>query len=215
MGELKALIQIIKTAAPTEVKAAQRRVESIWNKSCRDDGARRAFEVFLEEARDFDKIPDKEHQAYFINTLKWAFYFARPEAFSSWMDLLLGWVVRPEGKIRIAAVRAAQYLCVSMVSCFDEPFREQSRESPETREFAKNQFCTFAMRTEQLVSAHFEPRFKKYRYLDALPVGIYKSLQQLLNESILTCDHFEKIYADFLTKRKQKSFPNVHQTGHA
>ncbi|MFA6435323.1 MAG: hypothetical protein WCW52_11575 [Elusimicrobiales bacterium] len=129
-----------------EVKAAQKRVESIWNKSCRGDEARLKFAVFLEEARDFGKIRDVEHQAYFINTLKWPLYFALPETFPIWTDLLLNWVVHPEGKIRIAAVRVAHYLGVSMVSSFDEPCRNPNRrESPETQEFARNCFCIFAL----------------------------------------------------------------------
>lgn len=214
--ELKSLIITIKTGATAEVKAAQKRVESIWNKSCREDEARLKFAVFLEEARDFEKICDVQHQACFINTLKWAFCFAPPETFPIWTDLLLSWVVHPEGKIRMAAVRAAQYLGVSMVSSFDEPCRNPNRqESPETREFARNCFCIFALRTDQLITQYHKPAFNKYKYISSLPAGVYKSLQQLLHESLLTCDHFEKIYTDFLDRMNTKPSPPPQQMGHA
>lgn len=215
MDELKALIAVIKTGTPAEVKAAQKRVVSIWNRSCRDDAARLKFSIFLEEARSFDKIADPEHQAYFVNTLRWGLYFAQPGTFTAWTDLLLGWVTRPEGKIRLAAVRAAQYLCVSMVSCFDEPFLKDSPHTPDVQKHARECFCRFALRAEQLTADHFEGRFKKCKYIDALPPGIYKSLQQLTYESILTCDHFEKIYEDFLAGLNKRPALPPHPMGHA
>ena len=216
MEDLKELIWIIKTGSPAEVRAAQKRVERLWHKTCFETELRKDFNVFLEEAAGYDAITDAEHRAYFINTLKWPLYFARPEMFTAWMDLLLDWVTRPEGKIRIAAVRAAQYLCVSMVCCFDEPAMNPARpEPPETREFARKSFCVFALRTEQLINLHAEPRFKRCKYIDALPVGVYKSLQQLLYESILTCEHFETIYENFLAGAERKAALPPHQPGHA
>lgn len=216
MEELKELIGIIKTGAPEEVRAAQKQVERLWHEACVETELKEDFNIFLEEAADFDAIADTEHQAYFINTLKWPLYFARPETFPAWMDLLLEWVTQPEGKIRIAAVRAAKYLCVSMVCCFDEPAMSSAHpETPETQEFARKSFCIFALKTEQLINLHMEPSFMQYKYIDALPAGVYKSLQQLLYNSILTCDYFEKIYEDFLAKLERKIALPPNQPGPA
>jgi hypothetical protein len=216
LEELKTLIATIKTGTPTEVKTAQRRVESLWNKACRDDESRLKFSVFLDEARNFDQIPDMEHQAYFINTLKWPLYFSQPETFPAWTELLLSWVVHSEGKIRIAAVKASHYLGVSMISSFDEPCRSLNRQiPPETQELARNYFCIFALRTDQLITKYHEPRFDKYKYISSLPAGVYKSLQQLLHDSLLTCDRFEKIYDDFLARANSRSPLPPRQVGHA
>lgn len=214
--ELPSLIKIITTGPAPEVKAAQKRIERIWNQSCRDMEKRLAFSAFLEAARDFDKISDVEHQAYFINTLKWAFYFAHPETFPIWTELLIGWVEHPEGKIRIAAVRAAQYLAASMESDSEDRPDRPHQYPPEIRQFSKDCFCLFALRADQLIAKYHKPAFNKYRYISSLPAGIYKSSQQLLHESILTCPRFEKMYEEFLDKLNEKSaIPPSRQMGHA
>jgi len=215
--ELAKLIKIITTGTAVEVKNAQKRIERIWNQSCRDMEKRRMFSVFLEAARDFDKIPDVEHQAYFINTLKWAFYFALPETFPIWTELLIGWVQHPDGKIRIAAVRAAQYLSDTMESDSEDRPDRPHQYSPETKQFAKDCFCIFALRADQLITKYHKPAFNKYRYISSLPAGIYKSAQQLLHESILTCPRFERMYDEFLDKMNRKAAPDSHQQllGHA
>jgi len=156
--ELKSLIAIIKTGATGEVKLAQRRVESLWNKACQDDAARLKFAVFLDEACNLDRVSDVDHQAYFINTLKWPLYFAPPESFPAWTQLLIKWVVHPEGKIRIAAVKASHYLGVSMVSAFDEPCSFVNEHLPQsTRDFARNCFCLFALHVDSLLPSTTNP----------------------------------------------------------
>lgn len=206
MESLKELIAVIKTGAPAEVKAAQKQAERLYNKVCRNAELEKVFAVFLEEAFVLEKTADVEHQVYFINTLKWPFFAARPETFIFWIDLLLSWVVRPEGKIRLAAVRAAQYLVVNIVFMFDEPDGVgRPKESPENINLAKACFCGFALKVAQLTETHMEPRFKRHKFIDSLPAGVYKSLQQLMWESILTCDRLEKIYTDFLAEAQKKA----------
>jgi len=199
--ELKALITIIKTGTPAEVKLAQRQVEHLWAKASQDEASRLKFSVFLDEAKTLDRIPDIDHKAYFINTLKWPLYFAQPYSFPAWTELLLKWVIHPEGKIRMAAVRVAQYLAVSMEDTLSQSSSDSNSQVPDqTSGFAKNAFCLFALHVDQLITQYHEPRFNRYKYISSLPAGVYKSLQQLLNDSLLCCDHLEKVYRDFLGK---------------
>ncbi len=69
---LKDLIEVIKTGSREEVKEAQKQVEKFWHNVYipkRKEG-RKAFLIFFEEMKNFDKICDIDHKAYFINTLK-------------------------------------------------------------------------------------------------------------------------------------------------
>ena len=79
---------------------------------------------------------------------------------------------------------------------------------------AKTCFCGFALKAFQLAEAHLEPRFKRHKYIDSLPAGVYKSLQQLLWESILTCDRLENIYNDFLLEAQRNAAQRA-RPGHA
>ncbi|MDP2867037.1 MAG: hypothetical protein Q8O90_12415 [Elusimicrobiota bacterium] len=50
MEEIKSLIAVIKTGAPAEIKAAQKRVEKLWRQSCTNPELKKAFVVFALKA---------------------------------------------------------------------------------------------------------------------------------------------------------------------
>jgi len=80
---LENLLEVIKTGSPEEVKEAQKKVEKFWYEFYipqREEG-KKAFSIFLNEIKRFEKIKDIEHQAYFINTLKWPLWAIGEEYF--------------------------------------------------------------------------------------------------------------------------------------
>lgn len=214
--EVRALIRIIKTGSRAQVKAARKEVERLWARACREPELWPAFSVFAAEARDYGRIPDLEHKLAFLNTLKWPFLGEEIENFDFWPGFLLARVQEPEGKVRLAAVRAAEYLAVSMLSCFDTPGGLKFRDlSPEVRAGVRRQFFAFAMGADELARKHRTPALERYKYIDSLPPGVYKSCQQLLNQSLLTTPELK---AGLLAFMREKSIPNIfssHPPGRA
>ncbi len=66
MEELRTLIKTIKTGTRLEVKAAQKQVERLFHRACRETELWPAFAVFAEEARGCDQIPDLAHKLAFL-----------------------------------------------------------------------------------------------------------------------------------------------------
>jgi hypothetical protein len=79
----------------------------------------------------------------------------------------------------------------------------------------KDRFGNFVMTVEDLIDRSFEPRFKKYKFISSLPIGVYKSLNNLMAEALLPGDYQKSLYRDFLNglraKRKGLEPPKVSQ----
>jgi len=214
--DLKALVQTIKTGTGPEVKAAQKQVERLWNRACRDTELNKEFAVFAAEARSYEAIPDFAHKLAFLNTLKWPILADAPDTYGFWAEFILARVQEPEGKIRRAAVLAAEYLAVAMLSCFDTPggliFKELS---DETRARVRTQFFTFALKADELVRKHRTPELRKYKYISSMPPGIFKSCAQLLNQSLLTTPELKEQLLAFIRARQAPFTLPPHKPGHA
>lgn len=206
---LQKLIDIIKSGSSSDVKAAQKQIEKIWHETCRFDCDVRAdiFFIFLEELKLFSQIKDIAHQAYFINTLKWPLYFIGEQYFSDWSDFILIYIQHPSGKIRQAIIRALDYLIMDLRLDFKYDFDTVKSKGLNRQEIDniinnnRTKFGYFIISVESLIRQYHEPRFNKYKYIDRLPIGVYKSLQMFLAE-LLRADFYEKLYQDFLKELK-------------
>ena len=216
MEELKSLIQMIKNGARSEVKAAQKQVERVFHRACRETERWPVFAVFAEEARSYDQIPDLAHKLAFLNTLKWPFLADETDRYDFWIDFILARVQDPEGKVRRSAVLAAECLGVAMLSSFDTPggliFKELSDEA---RARVRTQFFTFALKADELVRKHRTPELRKYKYISSMPPGIFKSCAQLLNQSLLTTPELKEQLLAFIRSRQIPLQLPPHRPGHA
>lgn len=216
MEELKTLIQTIKTGSRPEVKAAQKRVERLWHQACREPELFKEFSVFALEARSYAAIPDLVHKLAFLNTLKWPFWADERENYDFWTEFILARVQEPEGKIRRAAVHAAEYLAVAMLSSFDTPGGLRFKElTDETRAKVRTQFFTFALKADELVRKYRTPALHRYRYISYMPPGIFKSCSQLLNQSLLTTPELKDQLLAFIRARQAPPPLPPHKLGHA
>ena len=182
---LQKLINIIKVGSPTDVKIAQKQIEKIWRDTCRYDDNKREeiFYIFLEELKLFSQIKDINHQAYFINTLKWSLHFIGEKYFSDWSDFILTYIQHPSGKIRQAIIKISDYLIMDLRMDFKYDFVKTKDKNLNRQEIIvnnKKKFCYFVLSIEDLTRQYYEPIFKKYKYVDRLPIGVYKILQMLL-----------------------------------
>jgi hypothetical protein len=213
---LQKLIDIIKSGSPSDVKLAQKEIEKIWHDTCRYDKDRKesVFCIFLEELKSFPQIKDVDHQAYFINTLKWPLYFIGEKYFSDWSDFILTYIQHPSGKVRQAIIRVSDYLLIDLQMDFKHAsmiLKNKDLKHQDIKDIVaddKKKFGDFVLAIENLVSRYYEPRFKKYKYVDSLPISVYKSLQMLLVE-LLKAEFYKKIYQDFLKELDANRGPRV------
>lgn len=200
--DIKALIEIVKTGNRQEVKQAQKAIESAWHNYYiphRTEG-RKAFEVFVDEVKTFDQIQDTDHQAYFVSSLKWAFWAIGEEYFEIWAAFVLKCIQHPSGKVRQAIIHITDILIMSLDDLHG--FRKNKKEAADERKMirqviALQRFGNFVMSVEALLERYYEPRYNRYKYVSSMPVGIYKSLQILITEKLLRSEYYENLYSEF------------------
>lgn len=115
-NKLQNLINIVKNGSSIDVKSAQKQIEKIWHETCRQEDEERelVFGVFLEELKSFSQIKDVDHQAFFINILKWPLYFLGSKYFFEWANFMLEQIQNESGKIRQAVIKASDYLMIDL-----------------------------------------------------------------------------------------------------
>ncbi len=156
------------------------------------------------EIKNFDEIQDIDHQAYFINIIKWPLYAIGEEYFEDWVKFILKYIQHPSGKIRQAVLHFSDYLITNIVISlrFSED-RKISKADRQKVEKNKERFGHFIYTVEYLLGRYDEPKFSRYKYINSMPASVYKSLQKLMVEHLLRNEYYEKLYADFLKNLSQ------------
>ena len=199
------IIAIIKTGTPAEVKQAQKRFEKYWD-GLRGDEHKMVKEAVVEmlfrEIQDLESVKDADHQAYLINTLRWRLWTNLDKHFDEWRDFILKYIQHPSGKIRIAVIRACDYISLDLgvPAHIYTDGREKGTLSPEEAaayKVCKNRFGFFVSAVGDLLDKYYEPRFRRYKYIGSIPPSVYKSLQQLMWEVLLRSEFYEKMYREF------------------
>lgn len=199
-GGAEKIIAVIKTGSASEVRAAQKDLDKYWENIRNDKAARTALlNILLEEVRRLDQLEDDDHRAYLINALKWRLWENPDENFERWMGFVLKYILHPSGKVRIAVVRACEYLSLEL-DITSDCMEEGSNTTPEVRDKYRKKFLRFGFfvsSVEELISRYYEPRFSRYKYTSSIPPSVYKSLQQLITEVLLRSEFHEKMYEDY------------------
>ncbi len=200
---IKELINIIKTGGKQEVKKAQKAIASAWHNFYiphREEG-RKAFGVFLDEIKNFDQIQDVDHQAYFISSLKWAFWIFGEKYFETWAEFLLKCIQHPSGKIRQSILHNSDILIMSL-SEFLGPRHVQTGPEDEVKTIRQvislQRFGRLVMDAEDLLHRYYKPKYNRYKYVSSMPAGIYKSLQILITQKLLRSEYYENLYKEYL-----------------
>lgn len=207
--ELSKLISVITTGSREEVKKAQREVERVYDRALETPGRRglRKYSIFVEALRDFDDIKDVDHQAYFVNTLRWVFMAVGEQYFAECSQFVLKTIQHPSGKVRQAVIHVASWLVIATSS----PFSSDSMKGKDCELAQKlvDQLCRFVFDVEQLLERYEEPKYRRYKYVQNLPPSVYKSLQKLLTEELLRGPYYEGLYEDYLERRGLSSIERL------
>ena len=202
-SDLAKFINIVKTGYATEVKEAKKQIEHFWHNYYRNyrKKGKEAFEQYLEEIKHFDDIKDDDHKAYFIHTLKWAFWAIGNEYFDVWVDFVLKAIQDPSGKVRQAIISCSDILVMSLKTpgsfCFkgDKVPKSLIKQQQLTDLI---RFGLFVFSVEKLLEKYDKPIFRKYKYISSFPPGVYKSLQKLIVEQLLVTEYWQQQYEWYL-----------------
>lgn len=199
------LVETIKHGTPAEVRLAQKEFEKYWDmlRGAKGSPERNAvFAILLRELRTLDGITEDDRKAYLINSLRFRLWDGAERHFEELRDFVLKYIQHPSGKVRIAVVRACDYLALDCgIPLQFLQHGNQADITPEARETGRKallRFGYFVRAVEALLRQYEEPRFRRYKYVEAMPASVYKSLQQLLVEKLLRTEFYRELYDDFL-----------------
>lgn len=205
---LKSLIETVKTGSREEVKEAQKQIEKISRGAGRDKAKKKMFRIFREEMEDFAEIKSVDNQAYFINTLKHPFLILGEEYFPVFAEFILQQIQNPSGKIRMAVIRAADWLLIMAIDFCLPRYEKPAPAQMERDKLNKERFCLFAYALEKLLDLYREPKYERYKYIDSLPAGVYKSLEMLLGDCVLRSESRREVFQEFMIENSRQPFCN-------
>lgn len=200
------IISVIKTGTTAEVKQAQKLFKKYWDGLRGDENKaakEAAVELLLSEIHAMDRVLDVERQAYLINTVRWRLWTSIDKHFDKWRDFVLKYIQHPSGKIRIAAIRACDYITLELgvpAQFYRDRKNKGALSAVEAADYKarKNKFGLFTLAVEELLRKYDEPRSRRYKYMGCMPPSVYKSLQQLITEVLLRNEFYDGIYREFL-----------------
>ena len=169
--KIRELIRLIKTGDTEQSRTAKKALHKLRDSS--DDKVRALIAAELtSEMRDFDSIENTDNRANFIYSLGLVFLSKIDTHFDFFMDFLIERLQDKNGKIRNAALNVAKgiYPIPSLRHKIEQRMKE----------------------TEKLLEKYCQPKFKRCKYVQSLPPGIYKSLQMLMHKLSWVDEYFVK-----------------------
>lgn len=176
--ELKKLLDILITGNPEQIKTAKKDIDKLCNKE------RKIFDkstnVALEYLPRFDQIKKIENQAAFASGLSLFFLSLGDEYFNELENFTLKLFQHPNGTIREAIRKTADWLFLSLI-CRADPFvYPESKKLTEKQERLKKeaefQFINFISKIELLID-QYDDGTGSVKYIQDMKPSVNKSLQ--------------------------------------
>ncbi len=137
---------------------------------------------------EYAKISEEWRQENFITAISVIYYLhdkgEQPNFLFSWLFLLLQ---HPNGVIRYASVRMFSNEIGPLTVHIRFPEHPHGYFGKLVPEKADNILYSLFMNINELIDALWQPKYKRYKYVDSLPASPYKSAQMLLAELEESC----------------------------
>lgn len=176
--ELRRLLSILTIGNREEVRSAKKEIEMLWHK---DTKAFKAIaHIALEYLPKFDLIKKTENQAAFTSGLSLFFLALGDEYFDALKNFTLKVIQYPNGSLREAIRKSADWLFISLTARA-EPFvypksRKLTEEQKTMQTQAQHQYISLIKEIEFLIDKYDEEK-EKVRYIDEMKPSVNKSLQ--------------------------------------
>jgi hypothetical protein len=158
----------------------------------RSQGDREKFEeihhLVKTAPKNYALISEEWRQENFVMAISVIYYLhdrkEQPDFLFPWLFQLLN---HSNGVIRYAAVRMISNEIGSLtvhIRCPGDKSISMDRLKPEQ---ADNILCSLFANLNKLLAALWQPKYKRYKYIDSLPTSAYKSVQMVLAELKAFC----------------------------
>jgi len=179
ISTIKECFGVILNGGKDESRLAARRVRKLLYSSHCDRKAFNDIENIVNEAPNkYTEISEDWRQEYFVVAVSVIYYLhdreTEPDFLFPWFFQLLQ---HPNGIIRYAVVRMLSIELGPLTVHIRVPGHKSDRLKPER---ADETLQALFMGLCGLTSVLWEPKFKRYKYIDSLPTGPYKSVQMVL-----------------------------------
>jgi hypothetical protein len=176
-------------------RLAARQVRKVVYGSGKGDRFQLIAKIIENAPKEYEKITDEWRQENFVTAVS-VMYFLHSEKKSP--DFLFPWLFRliqhTNGNIRHAAVRMMGNELGPLTVHIRFPGEEFGGFSKLTPEQADVILFELFANLNNLMADSWKPAYKKYKYIDSLPSGTYKSVQMVLSRLE---DYCGKDYVEF------------------
>ena len=179
MHTIKECFNIILSGNKDDSRLAARRVRKLLYSSRSGRDQFNDIANLVDNApHKYTKISEDWRKENFVVAISVIYYLhnreEQPDFLFSWFFQLLQ---HPNGVIRYAVVRMFTNELGPLTVHLRVPDYRSKKLEPEQ---SNNILHTLFMSLNGLLSALFEPKYKKYKYIDSLPTSPYKSVQMVL-----------------------------------
>lgn len=176
---IKECFDVILSADKEESRVAARRVRKLLYSSQGERDKYQDIKNIVNEASDrYAEIIEEWRQENFVVAFSVIYYLhdreEDPDFLFPWFFQLLQ---HSNGTIRYAAVRMLSNELGPLTVHIRVPCHKSDRLRPEQ---ADHILSSLFISLHRLMTALWEPKFKRYKYIDSLPTGPYKSAQMVL-----------------------------------
>lgn len=186
---IKECFNVILHGSADESRAAARAVRKLLYSNS-GDGREKFLEIgkILDNAaHEFEKISEENRQENFVMAVSVIYFLHNREAQP---DFLFPWLFRllqhQNGYIRHSAVKMICNELGPLTYHIRFPEESRSLEKLSQEKVDKILFSLF-MGLNELNSLLWQPKYKRYKYINSLPPSSYKSVQQVLSEMEESC----------------------------
>ena len=204
--DFRRILETLMNGTSAEFKAAKKEIERLWNKNSEE--FKKYASVALEYMKKFDEIKSFKNQAAFASGLSLFFLVLADEHFKVLKDFVLKLIQSPDGHVREAIRKTADWLYISLssrVSPFVYPKgKELTDEQKSEQKGARKQYFDYVGEIESLIDK-YDDESEDVQYVDEMKPSINKSLQLLWGEvSRREYDMVEdNVSEEIIAKRKE------------
>ncbi len=191
MDTIKECFDTILSGNKDDSRLAARRVRKLLYSSIGDEGRKKFVEIanLINGAPgEYAKISEEWRQENFITAVSVIYYLhdkeEQPDFLFPWLFQLLQ---HPSGVIRYASVRMLSNEIGPLTVHIRFPGDKSILGDRLKPEQADNILYSLFVSLNGLLTVLWQPKYKRYKYIDSLPASPYKSVQMILAELEESC----------------------------
>lgn len=183
MNTIKECFEIILKGGREESRQAARKARKlVYSSSASDREKYKEIAAIVRTApENYTRIFEDWRQENFVMAISVIYFLhdmeAQPDFLFPWFFQLLQ---HPDGYIRHAAVKMLSHEIGPLTVHIRHPDHKSILGDKLRPEQADNILYSLFVRLNQLMAALWQPKYKRYKYIDSLPASPYKSVQMAL-----------------------------------